>query len=244
MQRLCLQISQEQPYLKAWPGTVCTQAHPCGCQQNWVLTGSWLEATLSSLPQGPLGRANGFHLSAVPCSAWHCGFSKWCLVILTLNSSCEREVCMPPVASDINRETLLYPAVAPTPGMKPELLMVCKAVPVTCGLVTLPRPCWTPWCTEFPPGLHLADSFPPSRSELNDFFRSLGLLFHGIQCGTARTTHWNYVSMWNSPQPTLSTSNLVIVWLIPAPVSKLKPGTVSVLFPPTNTTLIITDTLM
>lgn len=95
MQCLCLRVNQEQPYLKAWPGRVCTQAHPCGCRQNWVLAGSWLEAALSSLPRGPLGRADGFHLAAVPCSAWHCGFSKQRLVILTLNSSCEREVCMP-----------------------------------------------------------------------------------------------------------------------------------------------------
>lgn len=51
---------------------------------------------------------------------------------------------MPPVASYIKVETLLYPAVAPTtPGMRAKLLLVPKAVPVTYGLVTLPQPCWT-----------------------------------------------------------------------------------------------------
>lgn len=211
MQCLCLRVNQEQPYLKAWPGRVCTQAHPCGCRQNWVLAGSWLEAALSSLPQGPLGRADGFHLAAVPCSAWHCGFSKQCLVILTLNSSCEREVCMPPVASDINRETLLYPAVAPTtPGMKPKLLMVCKAVPVTCGLVTLPRPCWTPWCTGSPAGPHLANSFPPSRSELNYFFRSLGSRFHSIHSVVQHAPHTEITFQCETVHSPLSQ---LVIWL-------------------------------
>lgn len=81
----------------------------------------------------------------------------------------------------ISRGKLLYPAVAPTtPGIKAELLMVPKAVPVMCGLVTLPQPCWTPWCSGFPLELHLANSQPFSRSELNYFFRSLGILFHSI----------------------------------------------------------------
>ena len=104
---------------------------------HWLLVGG-----RSQFIAQPLGRAHGFHLSAVPCSAWHFGFSERCLVIQTLNSSCKCDVCMLPVASDIKMETLLYPAVAPTtPGMRAKLLLVPKAVMY--GLVTLPQPCWT-----------------------------------------------------------------------------------------------------
>ena len=123
----------------------------------------------------------------------------------------------------ISRGKLLYPAVAPTtPGIKAELLMVPKAVPVMYGLVTLPQPCWTPWCSGFPLELHLANSQPLSRSELNYFFRSLGILFHSIHSIVQHALQ-------------IEITFLAIIWLIPAPFSKFTPGTVSVLFPPTNT---------